>query len=1370
MAEYNPTQLHTGLSLDTKPFAQPKGTYPFALNAVLETKEGDITAIANELGNELCIELEPGFQIVGHSLTDTDDIVIVATDNTTTIIATYNPDLCTYEEHIRTTCLGYTTANPVFIEFRIRKGCERNIYMTDRVNMYKAINLDDLSDYLPDGVTQEDANMNDTWDCDSFNLTPTYTIPVLDLAGVNDAGGQLKVGTYQFAIRLLDDDLNPSNWFYVTNPVPIVDEGLNSEYITIDGGIPIFDGAEPEDGSVPTTSKSITLSISSLDESAAYYQIAALHSTATTGKVSEVWLLEPQAVDTSFQQFTYTGPNLDIDTLGSLADIIIDNIPIEVVQHHTQADQALWLGGLSGQQYEYAEFQRAASKIVAKCIIKEVEPYSTQSPGDPKSPFTYWDTRTFMPDEIYSFGIQFLHGSSGLWSPVFHIPGRPMNIDPYTCSPHAGFPDNGPIDGTNKDCDHLPAAASHPRWKVYNTAVPITAGYLFAYHEASTNYPDIKDCDGNSIWGTDACDAPLVGTPIRHHRFPCRRQIRPVNTDGNLQVLGVQFDGVEYPSDDIVGHRFVMAKREEHNKTVLDNGLLFATETPDQFQFFNLDRIRVQDLSRGPHNDADKTSVFVSPKTLVRTEYLNGTHFKFTASLPFAGYEQSLGLVDVDDIDRIMTTNYIDFDGVAYNGTVTDYNVAYDSNIYVAPRSFQTITQSFPYDIHNEAYSNTLNFYHHVSELDFDYYDADRYVIATNKKVGDPYSTLNNQTYLPLGSTYYPNANQSAILYTGDAFLTNLSFYNITDVDNDGFFTEDNTPDVTGTLIRNVWVDSEINFSLRHGGTTPCTSYYKGSLENSWQAARDRVYQLNPENNLFYISNGLVCPEYYGYNNDYSKVLLEKPAFSLPYVFNYCSQCLNSYPDRIRASKRSYQEEIADNYRIFAANDYVDITGMGGGIQALVVDKDELYALNKRYSYFVPTRPQTIQTNETLTYLGTGERLSIPPRRLATPDFSYGGTKHATSVVSTEFGSAYVDSAAGKIFLISSSLTELSNSKIRNWLRENMNFELIDQYAAVYGEPYPLSDNITHSAGLGIQTVYDPRHRRLIVHSKNYVMRPEVASRLQRNRGILPLGAVYWDETNQRFLEVGNATTNLVQFINPDYFINKSWTLSYHFPTQSWASFHSYLPSYMWNDHDTFYSTNADYNVWTHNRGEFQTYYGTKHPYIIDFIVNDAPAITKTHDSMSFVCDVELFDTTTNQWFNSDEIFFDQVNLYNAKQNSGLLDILIKTDATPFLTTQLGVGQTIAERVERTWQMSNNFRDRVIDYTVPYFSAAWDDINTNYFIDKVVNSTAVDVNKSDFEAERMRDKWLGCRLFFNPTENAKITTDLILTQTQMSYR
>jgi hypothetical protein len=78
----------------------------------------------------------------------------------------------------------------------------------------------------------------------------------------------------------------------------------------------------------------------------------------------------------------------------------------------------------------------------------------------------------------------------------------------------------------------------------------------------------------------------------------------------------------------------------------------------------------------------------------------------------------------------------------------------------------------------------------------------------------------------------------------------------------------------------------------------------------------------------------------------------------------------------------------------------------------------------------------------------------------------------------------------------------------------------------------------------------------------------------------------------------------VVSLDDPEYFCNKSWTLSFNFNTKSWVSFHSYIPNWYIGENNFFYSglnTSCD----------------------IDLIAAELVYTTTTTTTMTLNCDLE---------------------------------------------------------------------------------------------------------------------------------------------------
>jgi hypothetical protein len=242
----------------------------------------------------------------------------------------------------------------------------------------------------------------------------------------------------------------------------------------------------------------------------------------------------------------------------------------------------------------------------------------------------------------------------------------------------------------------------------------------------------------------------------------------------------------------------------------------------------------------------------------------------------------------------------------------------------------------------------------------------------------------------------------------------------------------------------------------------------------------------------------------------------------------------------------------------------------------------------------------------------------------------------------------------------------------------------------------------------------------------------------------------------------------------PDLFVNLSWTISYSFVHKAWASFHSYSPNYMWNDTDTFYSSRYySPNTWEHNVRNFQTYYGTKYDHIIEFIVNPSPEQEKKFNSIQYVSETKLYSPLEKSFIDIPLSTFDRVVAYTTNQTTGLKDLLPKT--REYQNIEFNPQNILVDKTDNNWRF-NYIRDMVVDRTVPLFTSNWTEptyqaefLNRGY-LDKVVNPNSIDFNKSVYKQQRLRDKFMGVRLYFNTPEDYKIVTDILATLKSNSLR
>ena len=636
----------------------------------------------------------------------------------------------------------------------------------------------------------------------------------------------------------------------------------------------------------------------------------------------------------------------------------------------------------------------------------------------------------------------------------------------------------------------------------------------------------------------------------------------------------------------------------------------------------------------------------------------------------------------------------------------------------------QQPTGDFTIKFTNNSYINRWNIY----ALDSPVSDATspgKFYLAANKRLLPSYPFFTNLTYVPITSNFTSLA-ETQEFFGGDVFISNFRVVDLADVDQVG-----NSRVLYGSMFNNVFVESTINYELRYSGAdceymyTPTSDTHPTLIEYLRDKSAEQI-----ETDVWELKDPF-CPESYLYNQDLSKVTVEKQPVQISVNYDYCRDCLNSYPFRIYYSDRAFQDSSTDSYKKIRLNSFTELEAFDGPIFELFVDKDNLHAKTSGAIYFIPTNPQVLNSSESTVYLSAGEVFSIPPRRLATPDYYYAGSEEKFTTVSTEFGTVYSSAKAGKVFHIAGNLEEISNKGMRKFFQANLPLAL-DQYMQTnFQTSYPIRST-SDDSGIGYIATYDPVGRRYILHKRDFY----------------PVKDIKWDSVSSRFYVLtASNSKRFIELTNEEYFADKSFSISYYFPTQKWASFHSYLPNFMLNSSTNFFSYKRD-GVYSHNKGAFQTYYGTKHPHIVEFVSAENPGVYKTYASLNIPSQVYLNEeykdlTWTKFW------------AYNSYQSTGEIGITLDID-DPFSI----VGGTVDEVVAR--KVISHFNIPLHnDYHTSgrITSSDWADIQTDYFIDKVpVN---IDFNKNTFEIARLKDYYLTCRLFFNKPENYRINTEIL---------
>lgn len=347
----------------------------------------------------------------------------------------------------------------------------------------------------------------------------------------------------------------------------------------------------------------------------------------------------------------------------------------------------------------------------------------------------------------------------------------------------------------------------------------------------------------------------------------------------------------------------------------------------------------------------------------------------------------------------------------------------------------------------------------------------------------------------------------------------------------------------------------------------------------------------------------------YSYKNTIRK-FIPKPAF-----FNQTS----GWNNRVYWSNVKINGETNDSWSTTPVNNYYDVDGTYGGINALVILKNNMYFLQDRAFGILLINPYEIVTSQNNQSVGLGLGSTVTRHNYYSIDI---GTKHQWSIFRSSENITFCDIRHKKLYLFNGQNLEcISDTKgNRNFLNKVLHDTII-----TIDNPIQLN---------GILTTYDFVNNEFI-----YTFLNSATSRMQ------------------------------------DYFEDK-YTIAYSELTQSFTSFYSFTPYIYINNHSKLFSLDK-YNIgmpitkiYQHNIGNYGNFYGNIYPSTIKVLINDNPKLTKVFDNLNWISESiqinrEYIDQINDYISDSDDInqlnnTFSRVRCYNEYQN---------TDWTNLVTT-----------------------------------------------------------------------------------------------------
>lgn len=654
-------------------------------------------------------------------------------------------------------------------------------------------------------------------------------------------------------------------------------------------------------------------------------------------------------------------------------------------------------------------------------------------------------------------------------------------------------------------------------------------------------------------------------------------------------------------------------------------------------------------------------------------------------------------------------------------------------------------------------------------------------------------------------STVYQEAYEAGLKDTIDDVTSDVVF---------GPNPEDDQIQWMSEIITNLWFETTVNTNWRKGATVGITDFYAApttpttTLLPEENNTISKLTKLDTEASNGRLYQGFANAEIYEINPDYLRGNKQKLFFHLPFEYDCCSECQENFPHRIRYSEQSFQEELSDNYRSFLPNNYRDIEGETGKITNVFRIQNNLYIHTEEALWHLPQNIQERITGDIVSFIGTGDFFSIPPRKVLDDETgNSAGTQHKWANVKTPYGVMFISERQSTIFKFDGNkLDPISNQGLYNWFKENLRIDTDYQYEQTNGVKYPFRNNPSNPIGTGFVATYDSRHERYIFTKRDYILNKERINsddyRLiycnntpiifrNYNQTLFTRDLEGWVfegiedcklKFTKRTLKFDPDLDQQVQVefvegeVIEDLFTGScSYTMSFSLKTGAWIGWHSYLPSFYLHSPDRFYSwLNNQEGIWEHGvEGNFQTFYGQRYPFIVEYTSASDALLTKYWDYLTLQTNARKYVPNLDEYVDQRFITFNKAIFYNTRQCSGLLNIKSKDEDLNenYLMEQVGnvVGEIIADRNERDWTI-NDLRDFRIDYEVPIFDSSKQAVQSEYYIDKVLNVSSIDQEKDWTQLEAFRDKYLVIRLIFDKFDDVKLVLNYSVEHENQSPR
>ena len=450
----------------------------------------------------------------------------------------------------------------------------------------------------------------------------------------------------------------------------------------------------------------------------------------------------------------------------------------------------------------------------------------------------------------------------------------------------------------------------------------------------------------------------------------------------------------------------------------------------------------------------------------------------------------------------------------------------------------------------------------------------------------------------------------------------------------------DDCIEYVGTVIRDMWFESRYNFNLRFNLKNSINEFlpdYRSLLLNYdrnelWylefdDTSKDAWYvnfnSLPVDECSLYVANKLVEPndekksgkslrvipvaEWYSMNFDYLASNNAQQFFCLSKFYKGLDA--EQLTKRIIYSNASNNEGVSDEFTQFQPNNYINLDGTTGDVTNLFTFNRQLFVHTERGLWYLPENVQERTTGEAgiVSFIGTGDFFSLPPRRVSEDEILAGGCQDIESVVKTDKGVFWVSRSDKKVYQFDGQhLIPISDLGMRNW--------------------FDLAFKNTFAYYIG---VYDKQRKRVLFGNKDI-------------NNIRPFLLSFSIEDKQLHWVSFHSYCNNTLLRYRDSF------LSYYEPTTK-LFYHG--------KNEAFHGTSSC------------IFYDKRHPFILDVVFTSVRNVPQTWESLCYKSRLLYSDSVFNAPVETAEFdTFTHILFYNNRQISNLKNIKSKSQLNTKLT------------------------------------------------------------------------------------------------------